>query len=67
MKAILKFSFPEDAQEYEVTRAAHKLLGALHDISNLFRDHRKYNGKAVTESMFYDALKDNNVDLTTLI
>ncbi|MEI8129775.1 MAG: hypothetical protein WCG95_09205 [bacterium] len=65
MKAILKFSLPEDNQEFELASKALKLYGTLWDFDVWLRTQIKYNDQEQYEPVrekLRELMNDNRID-----
>jgi len=59
--ATLTFTLPEEQEAFEDAQRAGAYQGALVDLAQAFRSHRKYDAVAVTEEMFFEILREHDV------
>jgi hypothetical protein len=58
MIIIWIFHLPEDQVDLDLAMASRNNQNALDSIAEVFRRHRKYEGPAMTEELFYEILSD---------
>lgn len=73
MKGILKFSLPEEREEFIIAQNGNKFYATISDIENYFRTNLKHNPNNYNEQELnflekikedvYDIIKDREIDI----
>lgn len=63
MLVNLRFTLPDEQDEYDTLMNGAKYLSALLEVEAQFRAHRKHGAGPVTEEVFHQILRDSGVEL----
>lgn len=63
VKGVLEFSFPEDEVKHRHAVNAGNYYWALERLAEMYRNHEKYDGPAVTRRDFFEVLAEYGIEL----